>query len=140
MTTAIDTNVIIALWDSDPILSLAAETALEAAFRRGTLVVAAPVFAELVAAPGRTEAFVTSFLEENGIAVDWNLNEPIWRSAGRAFQAYAERRRKQRDHGTRRLLADFLIGAHADIRSYRLISLDERLYRAAFPTLKIETI
>jgi hypothetical protein len=68
------------------------------------------------------------------------LNEPIWRSAGRAFQAYAERRRKQRDHGTRRLLADFLIGAHADIRSYRLISLDERLYRAAFPTLKIETI
>src|SRR5208282_3517193 len=97
MTTAIDSNVIVALWANDPALSVAAETALEAAFRRGGLVVAAPVFAELIAAPGRTEAFVSSFLEENGIAIDWNLSEPIWRSAGRAFQAYAERRRRQHD-------------------------------------------
>jgi predicted nucleic acid-binding protein len=140
MPTAIDTNVIIALWDNDPVLSQAAETALDAAFKRGSLVVAAPVFAELIAAPGRSEEFVGSFLEENGIAVDWNLNESIWRSAGRAFQAYAERRRKQRDHGSRRLLVDFLIEAHASIRGYRLLSLDERLYRAAFPGLKIEVI
>jgi hypothetical protein len=41
---------------------------------------------------------------------DWN------QASGRAFQAYAERRRQQRDHGTRRLLADFVIGAHAQIR------------------------
>jgi predicted nucleic acid-binding protein len=140
MTTAIDTNIIVALWHNDPALSHAAEIALESAFRRGSLIVAAPVFAELIAAPGRSEAFVTSFLEENGIAVDWNLTEPIWRSAGQAFQAYAERRRKQRDHGARRLLVDFLIGAHAHIRGYRLLSLDERLYSAAFPTLKIETV
>jgi len=140
MTTAIDTNVIVALWANDPALSLAAQTALEAAFRRGSLVVAAPVFAELIAAPERTAAFVSSLLEENGIVIDWNLNEPIWRAAGRAFQAYAERRRQQRDHGTRRILADFLIGAHAQIRGYRLLSLDERLYRAAFPTLKIDVI
>jgi len=71
MTTAIDTNVVIALWDTDTALSLAAEKALEAAFRRGTLVIAAPVFAELVAAPGRTEGFVDRFLDETGIAVDW---------------------------------------------------------------------
>jgi predicted nucleic acid-binding protein len=132
--------VIVALWHEDRALSLAAETALDAAFRRGGLVVAAPVFAELIAAPGRTEAFVSSFLEENGIVVDWNLHEPIWRLAGRAFQAYAERRRQQRDQGTRRILADFLIGAHAEIRGYRLLSLDERLYRAAFPALKVEAV
>lgn len=140
MTTAIDTNVIVALWADDPTLSLAAETALEAAFRRGSMVVATPVFAELIAAPGRTEDFVSSLLEENGIVVDWNLNEAIWRLAGRAFQAYPDERRRQRDRGTRRILADFLIGAHALVRGYRLLSLDERLYRAAFPTLKIETV
>ena len=140
MTTAIDTNVIIALWHDDPTLSQAAETALDKAFNRGGLIIAAPVFAELIAAPGRSEAFVSTFLEENGIAIDWNLNEPIWRSAGRAFQAYAERRRSQRDHGPRRILADFLIGAHAQVRGYRLLSLDERLHQAAFPTLKIESI
>jgi len=140
MTTAIDSNAIIALWDKDPALSHSAESALEAAFRRGSLVVAAPVFAELTAAPGRSEAFVDSFLDENGIAIDWDFDEQIWRSAGRAFQAYAGRRRKQRDSGPRRLLADFLIGAHANLRGYRLLTLDERLHRAAFPTLKIETL
>lgn len=140
MTTTIDTNVVIALWDKDPALSLAAQKALETASQRGNLVVAAAVFAELIAAPGRTESFVDSFLEETGIAVDWNLEESVWRSAGRAFRSYAERRRKQRDSNPRRILADFLIGAYAAFHGYRLLTLDERLYRASFPTLTIETI
>ena len=73
MTTAVDTNnVVIALWDKDPALSLAAQNALEAAFNRGNLVAAAPVYAELIAAPGRTESFVGLFFEETGIAIDWS--------------------------------------------------------------------
>ncbi len=139
MTTAVDTNVMIALWDKDCALSLAAQNALDAAFNRGTLVAAAPVFAELLAAPGRSETFVGSFFEETGITVDWELPEQIWRSAGRAFQAYAERRRRQRDRGARRILADFLIGAHALTNGCRLLTLDDRLYRTAFPKLSIET-
>lgn len=131
MTTAVDTNVVIALWDKDATLSLAAQNALDAAFNRGTLVAAAPVFTELIAAPGRSEKFVGSFFEETGIGIDWELSEQIWRLAGRAFQAYAERRRKQ--------LADFIIGAHAFTNGFRLLTLDERLYRAAFPSLAIET-
>ncbi len=140
MTTAIDTNVIVALWDEDPGLTSAARTALEAAFHRGNLTVAAPVFAELVAAPGRSEEFVNGFFEDAGIAVDWHLNEAIWRSAGRAFRAYAERRRRHRDTGVRRILADFLIGAHAAVHGYRLLTMDQRLYRVAFPALKIESL
>jgi predicted nucleic acid-binding protein len=139
MTTAVDTNVVIALWDRDSALSLAAQNALDSAFNRGTLVAAAPVFAELIAAPGRTEAFVGSFFEETGIGVDWELPEQVWRLAGRAFQAYAERRRKQRDTGVRRILADFVIGAHALANGCRLLTLDDRLYRSSFPTLAIET-
>ena len=138
MTTAIDTNVVIALWDRDSALSLAAQKALETAFHRGTLVAAAPVFAELIAAPGRSEAFVGSFFEETGIGIDWELPEQIWRLAGRAFQAYAERRKK-RAAGARRILADFVIGAHASANGCRLLTLDDRLYRSSFPTLAIET-
>ena len=140
MTTAIDTNVVIALWDRDPSISSMAQKALEAAFHRGGLVVAAPVFAELLAAPGRTEAFVDAFLQDTSNAVEWDLDEVVWRAAGRAFQRYAERRRKQRDSGTRRILADFMIGAHAETRGYRLLTLDERVYRTAFPKLVIETM
>jgi predicted nucleic acid-binding protein len=140
MTTAVDTNVIIALWDRNPSISSAAQNALETAFQRGGLVIAGPIFAELLAAPGRTEAFVDAFLEDTSIAVEWDLDEVVWRAAGRAFQRYAERRRKQRDSGTRRILADFMIGAHAETRGYRLLTLDEHLYRPAFPKLIIETI
>jgi len=73
MTTAIDTNIIVALWDADSGVALAARTALDAAFNRGNLTVAAPVFAELIAAPGRTETFVAAFFEDAGIAVVWHL-------------------------------------------------------------------
>jgi len=140
MTTALDTNVVVAYWGPDPSLNRAVQAALESSFGHGNVTVAAPVFAELVAGPGRSEDFVNGFFEHRGIASDWHLDEAIWRSAGRAFRGYAERRRKHRDSGTRRILADFLIGAHAVAHGYRLLTMDERLYRAAFPTLKIETI
>jgi len=118
-------------------VSLAAQNALEGAFNRGNLVPAAPVFAELIAAPGRTESFVGSFVEETGIAIDRELGEQIYRSAGRAFRAYAQRNRKQRDSGTRCILADFVSGAHALSIGCRLLTLDDRLYRASFPALVI---
>jgi predicted nucleic acid-binding protein len=41
MTTAIDTNVIVALWDRDTRLNSAAQSALDAALGRGGLIIAA---------------------------------------------------------------------------------------------------
>jgi predicted nucleic acid-binding protein len=137
MTTAVDTNVIVALWDRDPSLSSAAQSALDAALGRGTLVVAATVFAELMAAPSRSELFLDSFFRETGINIDWALDEAVWRTAGRAFQGYAARRRKQRDTGPRRILADLLIGAHAQEGGHSLLTLDDHLYRTAFPGLTV---
>jgi len=137
MTTAIDTNVIVSLWDRDPTLNLAAKSALDAALARGGLVVAAPVFAELMACPGRDGAFVDAFFREAGIDIDWNLDEGVWSTAGEAFQTYAARRRKHGATGPRRILADFVIGAHALRKSHALLTLDDRLYRAAFPGLEI---
>ena len=135
MTTAIDTNVIIAFWDRDTVLSSAAQAALDKALAQGGLVVGAPVFSELLAAPGRSEPFLNSFFGDTATMVEWNLHEVVWRAAGRAFQKYAARRKEKRDPGPRRILADFLIGAHAFERGYRLLTLDDRLYRAAFPGL-----
>src|SRR5215471_13182898 len=130
MTTAVDTNVIVALWDRDPAASGPAQRALDDALLRGSLVLSGPVFAELMAAPGRTEGFLNKFCNETGMSVEFDLDEEIWRAAGGAFQAYAMRRRKQRDPGPRRLLADFLIGAHAFQRGYDLLTLDDHLYQA----------
>ena len=140
MTTAIDTNILVALWNEDDTLNTLARSALDAAFGRGSLVIAAPVFAELLAAPSRNGTFLDSFCRETGILVDWNLHEAVWRAAGQAFRNHVVRRRKQSDSGPRRILADFLIGAHAFQNGFPLLTLDDGLYRAAFPRLTIETI
>ena len=65
------------------------------------------------------------------------MDESIWRTAGKSFQKYANRRRNQRAGQPRRVLADFLIGAHALEKGYSLLTLDEGIYRAAFPKLHI---
>jgi hypothetical protein len=140
MITAIDTNVIVSLWDRDPTLNTAAQAALDAALAGGGLAVAAPVFAELMACPCRDEAFLNTFFREAGIAIDWDLDETIWGTAGQAFQAYAARRRRHGATGPRRILADFVIGAHALQKGHALLTLDDRLYRAAFPRLEIRSI
>jgi predicted nucleic acid-binding protein len=136
VTTAVNTNVIVALWDLDPALSTTARSALDGALAGGSLVICAPVFSELMAAPSRTEGFLDSFFGETGIRVEWILEEAVWRSAGRALQAYAGRRRKE-SSGLRRILADFLIGAHALEGGHRLLTFDDHLYRAAFPSLSL---
>jgi predicted nucleic acid-binding protein len=137
MTTVIDSNVIAALWNPDDALNATAGSALETALARGRLVVPAPVYAELMASVGRTESFLDVFFQETGIAVEWHMEERVWRAAGRAFQRYAVRRHRQREPGPRRILADFLIGAYASGHNYPLLTLDEGIYRAAFPQLKI---
>jgi hypothetical protein len=139
MTTVIDTNVIAALWNLDDSLNAAARSALDTALARGPLIVPAPVYAELIAFAGRTDSFLDTFFKETGIAVEWRMEERIWRVAGLAFQSYVGRRRKQHEPGPRRILADFLIGAHAVRHNYSLLTLDERVYRAAFPDLRILT-
>lgn len=140
MTTVIDTNVLVALWDPDHALNSVAQSSLDEAFRRGSLVVPAPVYAELMAGPGRSATFLDSFLQDTGIIVDWTLEEAVWRAAGLAFQYYVARRRKQRDPGSRRILADFLIGAYARERRCRLLTLDDHFYRTSFPDLAIAKV
>jgi hypothetical protein len=43
MTTAIDSNIFVAFWDSNDALNSLAPSALNAAWSRGSLVAAAPV-------------------------------------------------------------------------------------------------
>lgn len=137
MTTAIDTNVIVALWDAEDSLHRVARAALDKAFNEGALVISGAVYAELAAAPGRTETFIDVFCEDTSIGVEWELGERVWRVAGAAFQSYAARRRKQRKAEPRRILADFLIGAHALVSGYKLLTLDARVYQSSFPKLGI---
>jgi predicted nucleic acid-binding protein len=140
MITALDTNILVSLWNEDDSLNLAAKAAMRAALEHGSLIIAAPVFSELLASPSKDEAFLDKFLAATGISVDWNLDETIWRIAGRAFQAHSARRRRQREVGPRRIVADFLIGAHAFHNGFSLLTLDVQFFRATFPRLALAKI
>ena len=140
MNTSIDTNILAALWNVDEAQNLAVKKALLASQASGKLVICGAVYAELLASPARNEEFLDDFCAKASIAVEWELGERVWREAGNAYQKYAERRRKQGTNGPRRILADFLIGAHALVSGYRLLTLDGRMYRASFPKLRVETI
>lgn len=139
MTTALDTNVLSALWNDNDTLNRAATRALQETQRKGPIVICGVVYAELIGAPRRTEEFVDRFCEEAGIAIEWQLKESVWRAAGKAFQSYVARRKRQGGSEPRRLLADFLIGAHAFENRYRLLTADAGLYKASFPRLEIAT-
>ena len=137
MTTSIDSNVIAALWNNGDPLNEIAIGILGEARMQGKLVVSAPVYSEVMGGPLRDEASLNMFFADTGIEIDWLLEEEIWREAGRAYRGYTWRRKSSGGDTPRRILADFLIGAHALVRGYSLLTIDYRHFAAAFPTLKV---
>jgi predicted nucleic acid-binding protein len=74
------------------------------------------------------------------IRIDKTVSDEVWTLAGKAFREYAFRRKKVMGDLPRRILSDFLIGAHALSDEAQFLTLDERTYRVAFPDLKLVSI
>jgi len=134
--SAIDTNVISALWSQEPRAPQVAAL-LNEARDRGGLVIAAPVYAELMAHPWVEAGFVDRFVKDTGIRIDFEIHETVWRSAGVAYAEYAARRRRSAGGEPKRLLVDFLVGAHASVRADRLLTFDPHRYRSHFPDTEL---
>lgn len=134
MRTAIDTNILSALWAGEESSDKIRKT-LNVASEHGGLVVCGLVYAELRAFPRATAAFVDTFLEHTGVVVDWKCDKDIWQLAAERYEQYATRKRKQRMGEPKRFLADFIVGAHAMLFADRLITLDQRAYRKDFPEI-----
>jgi predicted nucleic acid-binding protein len=136
MRTAIDTNILSALWSREPLAANMAKI-LGDAKNEGGLVMGAPVYAELLAHPKVTEGFLNKFISDTGIAMDFKLGQQVWVEAGRRFARNAKRRRRSGREGPKRLLADFIIGSHALEKADRLMTLDPERYKRDFPELKL---
>jgi predicted nucleic acid-binding protein len=134
-TVSLDTNLIVSVLNQEKGLCDLAIEAIEDSRKSGRLVVSGPVYAELMAGPFREESHLDMFLADTGIGIDWTMSEAIWREAGRAYFGYVQRRKASGAEAPRRILADFLIGAHAMVRGYRLLTTDGRHYKVAFPKL-----
>jgi predicted nucleic acid-binding protein len=136
MRTAIDSNVISAIWSGEP-MSATAVQRLSAASKVGALLISPFVFAELLAYPGATEPYVRKFFADTEIVLDENMQSRVWVETGLRFSRYSQRRRQSVGAPPRRLLADFLIGAHALVQADRLLTFDPKVYQQDFPELRI---
>jgi predicted nucleic acid-binding protein len=135
--TAIDTNILSALLTGE-VNAAEIGQLLDTAGDRGGLVVCPIVYVELRAVPGAVVSLIDAFLERTSIVVDWNLDKEIWSLAAERYHKYAIRKRKQKMGEPKRLIVDFIVGAHALLRADVLLTLDPRPYRRDFPELSLK--
>jgi predicted nucleic acid-binding protein len=130
MITAIDTNILLDILVPNEDFYETSANALQDAAGEGSLVVSDIVYAELCI-HFETQRECDSFLESNEIRVQTLAREAhFW--ASRAWRTYRQQGGKRT-----RILADFLIGAHAQKQATRLLSRDRGFYRKLFPSLDL---
>lgn len=130
MITAVDSSVLLDFLTGSKDQGPRSVLALREAVSQGALIASTAVWAEVVGAYDDPRA-VTSRLDRLGIELVPDDRE-IAVAAGRVYRAY------RKSGGTRRrILPDFLIGAHAVIRADRLLTRDRGFYRSHFTRLTI---
>ena len=128
MITAIDTNILLDILLPNAEFYEASAGALQESAGGGSLVVSDIVYAELcVHFDSREDC--DAFLDGIDIRVEALTRESHF-MASLAWRTYRQQGGKRT-----RILADFLIGAHAQNQATRLLSRDRGFYRNLFPVL-----
>jgi predicted nucleic acid-binding protein len=132
--TAVDTNVLLDIFFPDPAFGPLSKEKLRAASGEGALIVCEVVYAEVAGLFPRPSN-LESFLDASGIQLKPSTPETLWK-AGELWKKFCLARPHHPDR-TGRLLADFLIGAHALMQAERLLTRDKDFFHSTFTGLRL---
>jgi predicted nucleic acid-binding protein len=126
----VDTNVLIDVFQNDPVWAGKSADAMTRALARGPLAINEIIYAELAAGFADRAALDRELAP---LPLGWaQLDKDALALAGRTFRVY------RREGGVRtNVLADFFIGAQASVLGIPLLTRDAARYRTYFPDVEL---
>ncbi len=130
MITAVDTNILLDVFLPDKKFASDSSKLLKLAYDEGALVICDIVYAELVP-QFEEKSILDSALATINVSLS-SVDKDVAFIAGERWKVY------RKSGGERkRIITDFLIGAHAMVKAERFLTRDRGFYKSYFPDLQI---